>query len=65
METILHFLQVASPYICGAWCIIYAILDSFNKKALIKERANIRQVLKDNYNIDYDDVIADVRNLNQ
>lgn len=59
-DTIIHYINIASPYICGFWAVFYMILNhNLNKKYLL-ERFKIRDILKNDFNIDLDDILCKI-----
>lgn len=61
-STIVHYISIASPYICGAWALFYIFLNHKISKDYLLERNKIRQVLFDKYNIDLDkDVFSEFK----
>lgn len=59
-DTILHYISVASPYVCGFWAVLFMFFNHKLQKNYLLERSKIRQILKDEYSINLDDVLQKI-----
>ncbi len=51
-STIVHYITVASPYVCGFWAFFFMFLNWKTNKTYLLERDKIRNVLHDKFDID-------------